>query len=232
METTQTVGIPVPVVDESKCTACRKCAEACQYHAIAVLKQALVFPELCHGCGGCALVCPTGAIREQERPIGVVETGRADGVAFAQGCLNVGEPMAPPVIRAVRRKAIREGVAILDAPPGTSCPVVATVRDADYVLLVTEPTPFGLNDLKLAVAMIRQLGLRHGVVINRADGGDANVREFCMRAQIPVLLELPDDRRLAEAYSRGHLAVRVLPDWSDRMLRLWKNVDLAVKGRT
>jgi MinD superfamily P-loop ATPase len=216
------IGIPVPVVDEEKCTGCRKCAEACQYHAITVLKKPLVFAELCHGCGGCALVCPVGAIREADRPIGVVETGRAHGIAFAQGRLNVGEPMAPPLIRAVKKHAIRDGVAIMDAPPGTSCPVVTTVRDTDYVLLVTEPTPFGLNDLRLAVEMIRQLGLPHGVVINRADSGDDRVREFCAAEKIPVLLELPDDRRVAEAYSRGDMAVRVLPGWSNSMLKLWE----------
>lgn len=225
---TEPVGIPVPVVDEKKCTGCRKCAEVCQYHAIAVLKKPLVFAELCHGCGGCALVCPEGAIREENRTIGVVETGRADRVGFAQGRLNVGEPMAPPLIRAVKKKAIAEGVAIMDAPPGTSCPVVATVRDADYVLLVTEPTPFGLNDLRLAVEMIRQLGVPHGVVINRADSGDRRVRDFCMAETIPILLEIPDDRRVAEAYSRGHMAVRVLPEWSDSMLRLWGRVKASV----
>ena len=225
---TEPVGIPVPVVDEKKCTGCRKCAEVCQYHAIAVLKKPLVFAELCHGCGGCALVCPERAIREENRTIGVVETGRANGVAFAQGRLNVGEPMAPPLIRAVKKKAIAEGVAIMDAPPGTSCPVVATVRDADYVLLVTEPTPFGLNDLRLAVEMIRQLGVPHGVVINRADSGDRRVRDFCMAETIQILLEIPDDRRVAEAYSRGHMAVRVLPEWSDSMLRLWGQVKASV----
>jgi MinD superfamily P-loop ATPase len=240
--TTESVGIPVPVVDENKCTGCRKCADICQYHAIAVLQKALVFPELCHGCGGCMLVCPTGAIREEERSIGVVETGctlrqdsslrtaaawqagQAGHIAFVQGRLNVGEPMAPPLIRAVKKKAIMDGVAIMDAPPGTSCPVVTTVRDADYVLLVTEPTPFGLNDLRLAVEMIRQLGVRHGVVINRADTGDQRVREYCLKEGIPLLSEIPDDRRVAEAYSRGHIAARVLPEWSDRMLALWKRV--------
>jgi MinD superfamily P-loop ATPase len=236
---TESVGIPVPVVDEAKCTGCRKCAEVCQYHAIAVLKKALVFPELCHGCGGCALVCPECAIREEDRPIGVVETGQAlrrgsgqaNGVAFVQGRLNVGEPMAPPLIRAVKKKSIADGIAILDAPPGTSCPVVTTVRDADYVLLVTEPTPFGLNDLKLAVEMIRQLGLRHGVVINRADIGDQCVREFCAGERIPILLEIPDDRRVAEAYSRGHMAVRVLPEWTDSILKLWGQVKATVTTR-
>ncbi|MGQ9652194.1 MAG: ATP-binding protein [Phycisphaerae bacterium] len=245
------VGIPVPVVDENKCTGCRKCAEVCQYHAIAVLNRPLIFAELCHGCGGCALVCPERAIREENRTIGVVETGRAlrqdfrlrhttapqagqtDGVAFVQGRLTVGEPMASPLIRAVKNKAITGGIAIMDAPPGTSCPVVGTVRDADYVLLVTEPTPFGLNDLRLAVEMIRQLGVPHGVVINRADSGDRQVRDFCAAETIPVLLEIPDDRRVAEAYSRGHMAVSVLPEWSDSMLNLWGKVKACVdRGKT
>lgn len=221
---TEPVGIPVPVMDEEKCTGCRKCAEVCQYHAIAVLKKPLIFAELCHGCGGCALVCPAGAIREENRTIGVVETGMAERLAFVQGRLNVGEPMAPPLIRAVKEKAIAGGVAIMDAPPGTSCPVVATVRDTDFVLLVTEPTPFGLNDLRLAVEMIRQLGVPHGIVINRADSGDRRVHDFCVAQAIPILLEIPDDRHVAEAYSRGHMAVRVLTEWSDNMLKLWGQV--------
>lgn len=219
------VGIPVPVVDASRCDGCRKCAEVCRYHAIAVLKKALVFPELCHGCGGCTLVCPVGAIHEQDRQIGVLETGHAGGVIFGQGRLNVGEAMSPPLIRAVKKKVLKSGVSILDAPPGTSCPVVTTVRDSDYVLLVTEPTPFGLNDLKLAVEMIRQLGLRHGLVINRSDSGDNRVREFCATEGISILKELPDDRRLAEAYSRGQVAVSVLQEWKGMFSELWDRIE-------
>lgn len=222
---TEPVGIPVPIIDEEKCTACRKCVEACQYNAIAVLKKALVFPELCHGCGGCTLVCPTGAIREQERQIGVVETGFANGVAFAQGRINVGEPMSPPLIRAVKKKALNYcGLSLLDAPPGTSCPVVATVRDVDYVLLVTEPTPFGLHDLKLAAELIQQLGRKHGVIINRSDSGDSRVRDFCAAKQIPVLLEIPDDRRVAEAYSRGEMAISAIPEWQTMFSHLWNRI--------
>lgn len=221
---TETVGIPVPVVDETKCTGCRQCADACQYHAIAVLNKVLVFAELCHGCGGCRLACPEGAIQEKDRTIGVVETGHAGSVAFVQGRLNVGEPMAPPLIRAVKKKAIQDGVAILDAPPGTSCPVVATIRDADFVLLVTEPTPFGLNDLRLAVEMIRPLGLRYGVVVNRADASDRRVQDFCGAESIPLLQEFPDDRRVAEAYSRGQLAISALPEWRTRFMDLWNHV--------
>jgi len=207
-------------VDEAKCTGCRKCADACAYRAIAVLKKPLLFPELCHGCGGCTLVCPEGAIQERDRAIGVVETGFSGSLRFVQGRLKVGEPMAPPLIRAVKKK-IDRAIAILDAPPGTSCSAVATVRDADLVLLVTEPTPFGLNDLRLAVEMNRQLGRRQVVVLNRADSGDDRVQVYCRAEGIPIGLELPEDRRVAEAYSRGILAVQVLPEWATRMRELW-----------
>jgi len=227
------VGIPVPVIDQGKCTGCGKCAEICRYRAIAMLKQPLVFAELCHGCGGCTLACPAGAIREQDRPVGMVESGSARPgtttpaqVAFVQGRLNVGEPQAPPLIRAVTRKAATTGTVVLDAPPGTACPMVAAVRQADYVLLITEPTPFGLYDLRLAVATLRQLGLPGGVVVNRADLGDRRVHDFCSEEQLAVLLELPDDRRVAEAYSRGQLAVAAFPEWADRMRQLWKRVQV------
>lgn len=227
--TSEPVGIPIPVVDEQTCSGCRRCAAVCRYHAIAMLKKPLIFPELCHGCGGCALVCPENAIHEVNRPIGVVETGTAGGVAFVQGRLNVGEPMAPPLIRAVKHQTRGDHLAILDAPPGTACPVVATVRDADFVLLVTEPTPFGLNDLQLAVAMLRQLQRPHGVVINRAGSGNRRVQQYCTDAGIPVLQELPDDRRVAEAYSRGRMAVTALPDWTARMQELWSRVDACAR---
>jgi len=163
IEAREPVGIPVPVVDEAKCTGCRTCAEVCAYHALAVLKNPIVFPELCHGCGGCALVCPSGTIREVNRPIGVVETGSSEGVAFVQGRLNVGEPMAPPLIRAVKKNVLADGVAILDAPPGTSCPVVAVVRDADYVLLVTEPTLSGAHDMERVLELTRHFAFPSAV---------------------------------------------------------------------
>jgi len=207
IESSKPVGIPVPVVDETKCNCCRKCAEICQYHAIMVLKKPLIFPELCHGCGGCALVCPTGAIKEQERPIGVVETGSARGIRFVQGRLNVGEAMSPPLIRAVKQASAVNGLTILDSPPGTSCPMVTTVRNTDYVILVTEPTPFGLNDLKLAVETVRQLNLPFGVIINRADIGNDEVVQYCKNEQILVLMEIADDRCIAGAYSRGIMIV-------------------------
>ena len=220
IEHTEEVGILVPVIDKNKCTACGKCADACEYNAIAVLKTAMVFPELCHGCGGCLLACPAGAIQEQPRTIGVVETGRSGKISFAQGRLHVGEPMPPPLIRAVKRTRQADAITILDAPPGTSCPVVATVRDADFVVLVTEPTPFGLNDLRLAVELVRQLGRTFGVVINRADIGDDAVRLFCEKDGIPVLAEIPNDRRVAEAYSRGEMAANAIPTFHHALSRL------------
>jgi MinD superfamily P-loop ATPase len=229
IESSEPIGIPVPVVDEGKCTGCGVCGDACAYHAIAVMKKPLLFPELCHGCGGCMLACPEEAIHEELRTIGVVETGRADGIGFAQGRLNVGEAMSPPLIRAVKRKAKSAAVVVMDAPPGTSCPVVATLRDADYVLLVTEPTPFGLHDLRLAVDTVRQLGLPFGVLINRWNLGDERVSDYCRDQEIPLLGALPDDRRAAEAYSRGELLTGLFPEFAENIRRLWSRLQEQVQ---
>ena len=224
IESSASVGIPVPVVDAARCIACGKCAEVCEFNALAMLKKPLVFPELCHGCGACALACPVGAIREEPRPIGVVEVGRAGDIGFAQGRLNIGEPMSPPLIRAVKAKRNPATIALLDAPPGTSCPVVATVRGADLVLLVTEPTPFGLHDLALAVDTLRPMGLPLGVVVNRADG-DSRVQDYCRAHHLPVLAELPDDRRVAETYARGELLFERLPEWRGFFAALWNQIE-------
>jgi len=206
------VSIPVPEVDESRCTLCGACGKACRHSAILVLpKKVLTFPKLCHGCGGCSLACPEGAIREVPRVTGVVEEGVSGQVTFVDGKLNIGEAMAPPVIRAVLEAAPKDCMLVLDAPPGTSCPVIESVKTANVVLLVTEPTPFGLNDLELAVEMVRELGLPFGVAVNRAGIGDNGVFDYCARERIPVLLELPNDRAIAHAYSRGELAVTALP---------------------
>lgn len=213
IETSTGVGIPVPVVDQEKCTGCGLCADVCRYNAMACIKgKVLVFAELCHGCGGCAIACPAKAISEAPRAIGVVEKGHAHGIGFIQGRLNVGVAMSPPLIRAAKGAAGSEGTVILDAPPGTSCPVIAAVRDSDFVVLVTEPTPFGLHDLKLAADTIRQIDIPFGVVINRCDIGDGRVTEYCRSERVPILIEIPDDRRIAEAYSRGETAVESLPE--------------------
>ena len=215
------VGVPVPVVDAARCTACGECARFCQFHAIVCLGSVpLVFAELCHGCGGCAAVCPQGAIREELRETGIIEGGEAEGIALVQGRLNVGEAMAAPLIRAVKRKSRSSGTVIVDSPPGTSCPVLAAVGGCDYVVLVTEPTPFGLNDLQLAVEAMRALSLSFGVVINRAGTGNDGVAPYCARERIAVLAELPDDRRVAEAYSRGEIAVKTVTGARERFVAL------------
>jgi MinD superfamily P-loop ATPase len=198
------MGIPVPRIDESKCTYCGKCAKVCEYHAIAViLKNVLVFDELCHGCGACSYLCPEKAVFEVEREIGTVQEGSADGVSFVNGVLNIGEPMASPLIRKTKEKIKKEKIVILDAPPGTACPVIETVKGSDFCLLVTEPTPFGLNDLELAVGMLEKLGIPKGVVVNKADVGNGEVWDYCQSENIPILMEIPMDRRMAESYSRG-----------------------------
>jgi MinD superfamily P-loop ATPase len=209
------VGTLIPRVDEAKCTLCGKCAEICQYNAIACLgKKVLVFPELCHGCGGCSLVCPDDAIMEVRREIGILELGRAESIRFVQGTLNVGEAKSPPVIKAVRAAAPEVDLVIIDAPPGTSCPVIEGIRGCDFVILVTEPTPFGLNDLKLAVEMVRTLNQPFGVVVNRAGIGDRAVHQYCEREGVNLLAEIQDDRRIAEAYSRGELVCEALPEYA------------------
>jgi MinD superfamily P-loop ATPase len=210
----ENVTVPIPQVDESLCDGCGECGRFCEYRAIVSFGTTpLIFPEMCHGCGGCAKVCPRKAIRENDRRIGVVETVRAGNVTLIQGRLDVGVATAPPLIRAVKDR-LRNGIpAILDAPPGTSCPVIATLRGADFVVLVTEPTPFGLHDLRLAVDMVRTLGIPFGVVINRIGIGDERVHAFCREENVPVLLEIPDDRRIAEACSRGRLIVEALPEY-------------------
>jgi MinD superfamily P-loop ATPase len=222
----ETVSISVPSVDGEKCSSCGECGRICQYSAIISLKtKPLVFPELCHGCGGCAKVCPRDAITEVGREIGVVEVGARDGVQFVQGRLNVGHPMSPPLIRAVKKHLSPEGLNVIDCPPGTSCPVVASVKGSDFVVLVTEPTPFGLHDLKIAVETVRQLGIPFGVVINRADAGDDRVRDYCKREGISVLLELPEDRRVAEAYSRGESILSACPHLQDAFARLHGQIE-------
>jgi MinD superfamily P-loop ATPase len=210
----ETVSIRVPQVDESLCDGCGECSRFCEYNAIVSLKTGpLVFAQLCHGCGGCTRVCPRQAISETDRRIGTIETLRSGKVSLIQGRLDVGVAMAPPLIRAVKARLDGGLPAILDAPPGTSCPVVTTVKGSDLVLLVTEPTPFGLHDLKLAVDTVRMLGIPFGVVVNRVGIGDGRVQAYCDREGVPVLIEIPDDRRIAEAYSRGRLVIEALPEY-------------------
>ncbi len=215
----------VPVVDQARCTHCALCSRACRYGAIACVgQQTLIFAQLCHSCGGCVLACPQDAIREEPRPIGLLRTGTRGPLQFVEGLLNVGESMSPPAIRAVKGAAPNVELTIYDCPPGTSCGVIESVRGCDLLLLVTEPTPFGLYDLHLAVEMSRVLNLKFAVVVNRADAGDRQVWDYCRQQRIAILAEIPDDRAVAEAYSRGELAARSVPQFADRMVRLLETI--------
>ena len=237
IERSETVTTFIPEVDESLCTWCRKCAEICRFRAIAVVgKKVLVFPELCHSCGGCQVICPDQAIAEGSRKLGVIEWGAGAGVPVVQGRLRVGEARAPPLSRKVRAAADSHGTVIIDAPPGTSCPVIAAMRGVDFVLLVTEPTPFGLHDLELAVGAVRLLDIPCGLVINRADMRDDRVRQYARREDLPVLLEIPFDRRIAETYSRGRMIVEEMPEWKEKFKGLFRQIEGLVeatpRGRT
>ena len=229
MKSSQSVSIPIPKVDETKCTYCGKCAEVCAYNAIAVLKEkVLVFPELCHGCGACSYLCPESAITEEGRQVGIVERGDSGNLELVQGRLAIGEAMAPPVIREVKKYIDPANIVIIDVPPGTSCPVVEAVEGSDFCLLVTEPTPFGLNDLSLAVEVVRKLGISCGVVINRVGIGGNEVEQYCHQEGIPILLRIPLDRNIAMLYSQGIPLIEGLPRWREDFLGLFQSMDTMV----
>ena len=220
------VFTPVPQIDEEKCNFCKKCAEICRFKAIAVIKEiVLTFPELCHSCGGCVEVCPEKAITETGRELGVIEIGHRNSLAFAHGRLRIGEAMSPPLIREVRSYTRSNQLTIIDAPPGTSCPVIAAMKGADFVLMVTEPTPFGLHDLKLAVEAVKLLEIPRGLVINRSDIGNDDVRTYAKMENLPILMEIPFDRRIAETYSRGELIVEEMPELKEKFIELYRQIE-------
>lgn len=229
---TKPVSIPVPEIDPDKCTACGLCAEKCCYGALALVKnKVLVFPELCHGCGLCSRLCPVGAISTTGRRTGVVSTGLTDSSnGFASGTLDIGEIASPFLIRAVKEQ-ITGQLAIVDCPPGTSCPMVEAVTDSDFVVLVTEPTPFGLHDLEMAWKTLCTIGIPCGVVINRGKNF-APLNEFLAQNLIPVLCEFPEDRDIAECCSRGSIVLKALPAYRERFIRLAAGIDAELKRRT
>jgi len=205
--------VPVPVLDEKLCISCGECAKACCFNAIAALgKKVLLFPELCHGCGACQNVCPRGALKESSRKTGILESGKKGNISFVRGVLDIGEAMSPPLIKEVVKRLPGEGLCIADCPPGTSCPLVAAVRDLDFVLLVAEPSPFGLNDLELTIETLRELGLPFGVIQNRLMSGDTLVEEYCRRENIKIFMNIPFSRKAAEACSRGENILEVIPE--------------------
>jgi MinD superfamily P-loop ATPase len=225
-EDTQTVTTPVPEIDMDRCTLCGKCGEICQFKAIVVVGETVLpFEELCHSCGGCMAVCPEKAITEKGREMGIIQKGHRNGIEFVHGKLRVGEAMSPPLIKEVLACADAQQVTIIDAPPGTSCQVIESMKPADFVLLVTEPTPFGLHDLKLAVGAVRILDIPCGLVINRSDLGDGKVKDYAAEVNLPILLEIPFDRKIAEAYARGASIVDVMPEWKARFLKLYEKIE-------
>ncbi len=223
--------VTMPVIDQQKCTSCGECSSKCQFNALVTLPgNVIVFPELCHGCGLCMKICPEGAITEELREVGYIEKGRAfDSIDFVSGTLNVGEPMAVPLIHEVKRHYGDGPAIIIDAPPGTSCPVVKTIADADCVVMVTEPTPFGLHDLKIAVSVAEMLGRPIGVVINRENGGFPPLAEYLSEKGLPVVMTLPEDRDIAVAYSQGSLILQSLPSYEEKFAELAANIGKMIR---
>jgi len=229
IEETQNVTIGVPEVDTELCDGCGKCGQLCQYSAIICLKDTVMtFEQLCHSCGGCMAVCPQAAIKEKQRKIGIAEFGRANGVLYGAGKLDIGTIQSPALIKHVRRKAVNNCTVVIDVPPGTSCPVMEAIKRVDFVLLVTEPTPFGLNDLELAVEMVRVLKLPFAVAINRCDIGDDRVVRYCQLQDVEILLEMPNDRLVAEAYSHGIKIIDALPGYEEKFAKLYRKINAIV----
>jgi MinD superfamily P-loop ATPase len=233
IDTREAARVKVPEIDRNLCTSCGACAEFCNFNALAALPdKVLIFPELCHSCGGCMRVCPAHAITYTMREVGMLEMGSADGIQFGQGRLNVGEARATPIIAHLKQHANPTRVCIIDAPPGTSCPFVESAKDSDVCLLVAEPTPFGLNDLRLAVEVTETLNLPHAVLINRSDVGDSGVEDYCAQKGVPVLLKIPHDLAIAQAYAVGKPLVEARPEYADLLYDLYEKLEHMAKERT
>lgn len=216
----------IPKVDEAKCNFCGKCADICAYNAIAVFKdKVLIFSTLCHSCGGCAMLCPQKAITEVNKEIGTIEIGNSNNFQFIQGILNIGEVISPPLIRAVKKYINSTRTVIVDAPPGTSCPVIEAIKGSDFCILVTEPTPFGLNDLILAVEVLKKMDIPFGVVVNRAGTGNNEVENYCSKESIAILMKIPFDRKIAEAYSKGITIVEAIPQYKEEFIKLFELIE-------
>jgi len=219
----ESVYTAIPKVDESLCTGCGKCGDICAFSAIVMIREKpLVFPDMCHSCKGCILVCPEKAISESKKEIGIIERSTEKSPVYRGGRLNISEAMATPLIKAVKENIDNNHIIIIDSPPGTSCSVIEAAVGADFVILVTEPTPFGLHDLKLAVALVREIGIDFGVVINRSDMGDNRVLNYCDENQIEILASIPDSRVVAENYSRGEFVDHFIQNYGSELEKIIK----------
>jgi len=217
--------VPVPVIDEEKCTHCGKCSEVCAYHALAVLPQTvLLFPELCHGCGACTIICPEKAVSDGSRSVGEIFRARSNGLDIIWGELGLGEARTTPLIKAVKNEAGGKMV-IVDCPPGTSCSLVESVRGTDFCLLVTEPTPFGLYDLDIAIKVLEKMNIPRGVLVNKSGMGDQKVYEYLEKKNIPLLMEIPLDRKIAELYSHGEIFAEKMPEWKARFVGMVRKIE-------
>jgi len=232
------VNLLIPSVDSEACTGCGKCAEVCQFHAIVVIGgQTLVFPEMCHGCGSCTLICPEGAITEVPNRLGILEGGISEeGIRFGHGILNIGEPMAVPVISKLKKwqDLMDADVVLIDSPPGASCPVVESLRGADYIILVTEPTPFGLHDLRQAYKVTQELEIPAGVIINRAGIGDRGVEQYCEEVGLEILMQIPLEREIGHGIAQGKSLLEIKPEYESRFQQLHLQIveTLSIRDRS
>lgn len=232
LEKVEDVICSVPVINHEKCSLCKKCSDFCRYNALAALPtKILFFSSLCHGCGGCTILCPEKAIQESQRSLGVIEKAKGrSSPEFYRGLLSTGETMTSAIIKALKKHIDDQKIAILDTPPGTACPVIASIRDVDYCVLVTESTPFGFHDLKLAIDVVKAIKIPFGVIINRWGLGDSRVEKYCATEGIPVLLKIPNDRKIAELYSKGIPFVREMPEWNEKFLGMFEAIKLQLAG--
>lgn len=232
IENRERVSVPVPEVDLNKCNFCHACSDFCEFNALSVIEeQVLVFQELCHNCGGCSIVCPLNAISYIDKEIGSVIEGTAGAIRFYSGELNISEPSSIPIIKVLKSKINDGENIIIDSPPGTSCSMIESVSNSDFCLLVTEPTPFGLNDLSMTVDVLEEIGLEYGVVINRSGIGNDSVLEFCREKGVEVMMEIPFSRDIAVAYSKGESIIQAFPEYRSKFSNLWERIQKEVKSK-
>jgi MinD superfamily P-loop ATPase len=228
---TQPIYSLIPRIVEERCNFCGKCAEFCAFNALFVAPNiTMTFSELCHSCGGCSIVCPTNAILEEQKEIATIIKGNVGNIELVYGELKVGEPMPVPVIKAVKKHLREDLTVLIDAPPGTACSLVSSVYQSNYCILVTEPTPFGLHDLKITVQVLRDLKVPMGLIINRSGIGDTKIYDYCSEENLPILLEIPFSKKIAELYSKGIPFVKKMPEWKERFQQLFKQIEQRVKS--